>query len=292
MGVLFDDVDVLHGDTQVAPWGLDTYGSRSLILGGAAIAEAARKVVDKARVVAAHLLEASPEDLEFADGRFSVRGDPEAGKSLRDVAIAAFTAHDLPEQAAPVLLAEATFDPDNFSYPHGSHLCAVEVDTWTGFVAVRAYVAVDDVGRAVNPMIVEGQIHGGVTQGLAQALYEEAVYDADGNLVTGSLVDYLVPSAADTPRYVTDRTETLATTNPLGAKGAGEAGTIASTPAVVNAVIDALRPFGVNNLAMPCTPERVWQAMNGDSANHDRAMAGPAAQGGEQARANSGGEER
>jgi carbon-monoxide dehydrogenase large subunit len=247
-------------------------------------------VVDKARVVAAHLLEASPDDLEFADGRFSVRGDPEAGKSLRDVAIAAFTAHDLPEQAAPVLLAEATFDPENFSYPHGTHLCAVEVDTQTGFVTVRSYVAVDDVGRAVNPLIVEGQIHGGVTQGLAQALYEEAVYDADGNLVTGSLVDYLVPSAADTPSYVTDRTETLATTNPLGAKGAGEAGTIGSTPAVVNAVIDALRPYGVDNLAMPCTPERVWEAMRGDS-HDDAAMAGTAAQGGGQAPANSGGGE-
>jgi carbon-monoxide dehydrogenase large subunit len=147
-------------------------------------------------------------------------------------------------------------------------------------VKVRSYVAVDDVGRAVNPLIVEGQIHGGVTQGLAQALYEEAVYDADGNLVTGSLVDYLVPSAADTPRYITDRTETLATTNPLGAKGAGEAGTIASTPAVVNAVVDALRPYGVSDVPMPCTPERVWRAMCGDSTDRDRAMAGPAAQSG------------
>ena len=289
MGVPFDDVDILHGDTEVAPWGLDTYGSRSLILGGAAVAEAARKVVDKARVVAAHLLEASPDDLEFAGGRFSVRGDPEASKSLRDVAVAAFAAHDLPEQADPVLLAEATFDPENFSYPHGTHLCAAEVDTHTGFVKVRSYVAVDDVGRAVNPLIVEGQIHGGVTQGLAQALYEEAVYDADGNLVTGSLVDYLVPSAADTPRYVTDRTETLATTNPLGAKGAGEAGTIASTPAVVNAVVDALRPYGVRDLSMPCTPERVWRAIHGDSADRDRTVAGTAAQGGGQSPATSGG---
>ena len=289
MGVSFDDVDVLHGDTEVAPWGLDTYGSRSLILGGAAVAEAARKVVDKARMIAAHLLEASPDDLEFTDGRFLVRGDPEAGKSLRDVAVAAFAAHDLPEQADPVLLAEATFDPENFSYPHGTHLCAVEVDTQTGFVKVRSYVAVDDVGKAVNPLIVEGQIHGGVTQGLAQALYEEAVYDADGNLVTGSLVDYLVPSAADTPPYVTDRTETLATTNPLGAKGAGEAGTIGSTPAVVNAVMDALRPYGVKDLPMPCTPERVWRAIHRDSADGDRTVTGTAAQGGGQPAATSGG---
>jgi carbon-monoxide dehydrogenase large subunit len=266
MGVSFDDVDVRHGDTEVAPWGLDTYGSRSLILGGAAVAEAARKVVEKARPVAAHLLEVSPDDLEFADGGFSVRGDAEASVSLRDVAVTAFAAHDLPAGTDPVLLAEATYDPENFSYPHGTHLCAVEVDTKTGFVKVRSYVAVDDVGRAINPMIVEGQIHGGVTQGLAQALYEQAVYDADGNLVTGSLVDYLVPSAADVPRYDTDRTETLSTTNPLGAKGAGESGTIGSTPAVVNAVLDALRPYGVEDLPMPCTPERVWRAIHGGEA--------------------------
>jgi aerobic carbon-monoxide dehydrogenase large subunit len=263
IGVPFDDVDVLHGDTEIATWGLDTYGSRSLVLGGAAVAEAARKVVDQARIVAAHLLEASPDDLEFADGRFSVRGDPEAATTIRDVAVAAFAAHDLPRGAEPVLMAEATFDPEAFSFPHGTHLCAAEVDTRTGFVNVRSYVAVDDVGTVVNPMIVEGQIHGGVTQGLAQALYEQAVYDAGGNLVTGSLVDYLVPSAADVLPYVTDRTETPATTNPLGAKGAGEAGTIASTPAVVNAVVDALRPYGVTDVPMPCTPERVWRAIHG-----------------------------
>jgi carbon-monoxide dehydrogenase large subunit len=265
VGVSFDDVEVLHGDTDVAAWGLDTYGSRSLVVGGTAVLEAARKVVDKARVVAAHLLETRPGDLEFADGRFSVRGDPEAAKTIQDVAFAAFAAHDLPEGADPVLLAEATFDPDTFSYPHGTHLCAAEVDTQTGFVKVRAYVAVDDVGKAVNPLIVDGQVHGGVTQGLAQALYEEAVYDGEGNLVTGSLVDYLVPSAADVPPYVTDLTETPATTNPLGAKAAGEAGTIGSTPAVVNAVVDALRPYGVTDVRMPCTPERVWRAIHGDS---------------------------
>jgi len=263
MGVPFDDVDILHGDTEVAAWGLDTYGSRSLVLGGTAVAEAAQKVVTAARRVAGHLLEASPDDLEFADGRFSVRGDPDAAADIRDVAVAAFTAHDLPRGADPVLTAEATFDPDAFSYPHGTHLCAAERDTRTGFVKIRSYVAVDDVGRAVNPMIVEGQIHGGVAQGLAQALYEQAVYDGGGNLVTGSLVDYLVPPAADVPPYVTDRTETPATTNPLGAKGAGEAGTIASTPAVVNAVVDALRPYGVTDVPMPCTPERVWRAIHG-----------------------------
>jgi carbon-monoxide dehydrogenase large subunit len=180
-----------------------------------------------------------------------------------------------------VLLAEATFDPDTFSYPHGTHLCAAEVDTWTGQVTVRSYVAVDDAGTVINPLIVEGQIHGGITQGLAQALYEEAVYDAEGNLLAGTLADYLVPSAADVPGYVTDRTETPATTNPLGAKSAGESGTIGATPAVVNAVVDALRPYGVTDVRMPCTPERVWRAIHADAAGDGR-DAGTAAQAGGQ----------
>jgi aerobic carbon-monoxide dehydrogenase large subunit len=194
----------------------------------------------------------------------------------------------LPEGADPVLLGQATFDPDTFSYPHGTHLCAVEVDTQTGHVKIRSYVAVDDVGNVVNPLIVEGQVHGGVTQGLAQALYEEAVYDGAGNLVTGSLVDYTVPSAADVPSYLTDRTETPATTNPLGAKGAGEAGTIGSTPAVVNAVVDAVRPYGVTDIRMPCTPERVWRAIHGDSAGSSGAAAGTTAHTGRQTSATDG----
>jgi carbon-monoxide dehydrogenase large subunit len=267
VGIGFDDVDVLHGDTDVAAWGLDTYGSRSMVVGGVAVRKAAEGVVNKARMIAAQMLEAGPDDLEFARGVFSVRGDPDAATSINDVAFTAFAAHDLPEGADPVLQADATFDPDAFSYPHGTHLCAVDVDTQTGHVTVRSYVAVDDFGKVINPMIVDGQIHGGITQGMAQALYEEAVFDGEGNLVTGSLVDYLVPSAVDVLSYVTDRTETPATTNPLGVKGAGEAGAIASTPAVVNAVLDALRPYGVTDLAMPCTPERVWRAINGGSAD-------------------------
>jgi carbon-monoxide dehydrogenase large subunit len=281
VGVSFEDVDVLHGDTDLAPWGLDTYGSRSLVLGGTAVLEAAQKVMAKARAVAAHMLEASPDDLDFASGRFSVRGDPGAAKTIQEVAFAAFAAHNLPAGADPVLQAEATVDPDTFSYPHGTHLCAIEADTLTGLVKVRSYVAVDDVGTVVNPLIVDGQIHGGVTQGMAQALYEEAAYDGEGNLVTGSMVDYLVPSAADVPPYITDRTETPATTNPLGAKGAGEAGTIASTPAVVNAVVDALRPYGVTDVRMPCTPERVWRAIHGNAAAGSGAAAGTSAQGGQ-----------
>ncbi|MDX6429269.1 MAG: aerobic carbon-monoxide dehydrogenase large subunit [Streptosporangiaceae bacterium] len=263
LGVPFEDVRVLHGDTRVSPKGLDTYGSRSLTVGGIAVVGACEKVVDKARRIAAHLLEAAEQDIEFRAGTFSVRGVQDASTTLQEVALATFTAHDLPDGVEASLDSDATFDPENFSFPHGTHLCATEVDTETGFVRIRSYVAVDDIGRVVNPMIVEGQVHGGLAQGIAQALYEEAVYDADGNLTTTTMADYLVPSAADLPTFVTDRTETAATTNPLGVKGVGEAGTIASTPAVVNAIVDALRPYGVRDVPMPCTPERVWQALRG-----------------------------
>ncbi|MDL4776199.1 xanthine dehydrogenase family protein molybdopterin-binding subunit [Actinomadura xylanilytica] len=261
LGVPFDDVKVLHGDTAVAHKGMDTYGSRSLAVGGMALYSACDKVVDKARTIAAHLLEAAEQDLEFAGGRFSVRGVRDEGTTIQEVAQATFTAHDLPDGIEPTLDSDATFDPDNFSFPHGTHLCAAEVDTETGMVRLRSYVAVDDVGKVVNPMIVEGQVHGGLAQGIAQALYEEAVYDAEGNLTTTTMADYLVPSAADLPEFTTDRTETPATSNALGVKGVGEAGTIASTPAVVNAIVDALRPFGVKDVPMPCTPERVWRAV-------------------------------
>jgi carbon-monoxide dehydrogenase large subunit len=263
LGVAFEDVVVVHGDTRTAPIGLDTYGSRSLAVGGMAIVEASRKVVEKARVLAAHQLECDVSDVEFSDGKFSVRGSPDAAKTIQELAFASFTAHDLPGGESPVLTGEAIFDPEVFSYPHGTHLALVEVDTETGAVHLAKYVAVDDVGKVVNPMVVEGQVHGGVVQGIAQALFEEAIYDEDGNLVTGTFVDYLVPSAADVPSITTDRTETPATTNPLGVKGVGEAGTIASTPAVVNAVVDALRPYGVNDVRMPCSPQRVWEALNG-----------------------------
>lgn len=261
LGIPYEDVDVLHGDTKVAPWGLDTYGSRSLSVGGIAVHKAAERVIEKARKVAAHLLEADEGDLEFDRGTFRVRGSPEAAKTIQEVALAAFAAHDLPEGMEPNLSGDFTFDPENFSFPHGTHLCAAEVDTETGFVRIRNYVAVDDVGRVVNPVIVDGQVHGGLAQGIAQALYEEAVYDDAGNLLSGTLVDYLVPGAPDLPAFVTDRTETPATSNPLGVKGVGEAGTIASTPAVVNAVVDALRHLGVNDVRMPCSPERVWRAL-------------------------------
>jgi aerobic carbon-monoxide dehydrogenase large subunit len=266
LGVGFDDVEVLHGDTRQAVKGLDTYGSRSLAVGGIALYQACQKVIQNAKPIAAHMLECDVNDLEFTDGAFKVRGTPGAGKTIADCALAVFAAHDLPDGVEANLDAEAVYDPTNFSYPHGTHLCAVEVDTETGATKIRKYVAVDDIGRVINPLIVEGQVHGGVAQGIAQALFEEAVYDAEGNMLTGTFVDYTPPSAADLPDFVTDRTETPAPDHPLGTKGVGEAGTIASTPAVVNAVVDALRPRGINDIEMPCTPERVWRAANQGSS--------------------------
>ena len=259
LGVPFEDVRVLHGDTQVAPKGMDTYGSRSLVVGGMAVVGACDKVIAKAKVIASAMLEAPPEAVEFSRGVFTAGG---AGKqvTIQEVALATFAAHNLPDGVEPSLDSDATFDPENFSYPHGTHLCAVEVDAETGMVKVRSYVAVDDIGKVINPLIVDGQVHGGITQGIGQALYEEAVYDDAGNLLTTTLSDYLLPSAADVPSYVTDRNETPAA-NRLGVKGVGEAGTIASTPAVVNAIMDALRPLGVRDITMPCTPERVWRAI-------------------------------
>ncbi|MEB3369305.1 xanthine dehydrogenase family protein molybdopterin-binding subunit [Saccharopolyspora mangrovi] len=262
LGVPFEDVEVLHGDTQISPRGMDTYGSRSLTVGGMAVVAAADKVIDKARPIAAHMLECAEEDLEFSAGRFGVRGT-DRGVGMAEVSLAVFAAHDLPDGVEPNLDSDATFDPENFSFPHGTHLCATELDTETGRVKIRKYVCVDDIGSVINPLIVEGQVHGGLAQGIAQALYEEAVYDETGTLTTGTLADYLVPSAADLPEFTTDRTETRATSNALGVKGVGEAGTIASTPAVVNAIVDALRPMGVNDVEMPCSPQRVWRAMTG-----------------------------
>jgi aerobic carbon-monoxide dehydrogenase large subunit len=260
LGVPFEDVEVLHGDTQISPRGLDSYGSRSLTVGGMAVVAAADKVIEKAKPLAAYVLEASADDLEFVAGKYRVRGT-ESSVGLTDLAFRVFASHDLPDGLEASIDADATFEPENFSFPHGTHLCAVEVDTETGAVAIRNYTSVDDVGRVVNPMIVDGQVHGGIAQGVAQALFEEAVYDDSGTLVTGSFVDYLVPSSADLPSFTTDRTESPSTTNKLGVKGVGEAGTIASTPAVVNAVVDAVRHMGINDITMPCSPHRVWSAI-------------------------------
>ncbi len=261
LGIGVDDIEVVHGDTGRAPYGMDTYGSRSLAVGGQAVKKAADNLIEKARVIAAHQLECSPGDLEFADGQFTVKGDPEKAQPLAAVAFEAFTAHNLPDGVEPTLQGEATVDPEDFSYPHGTHLAAMEVDTETGKVTLRKYVAVDDVGVQVNPMIVEGQVHGGLAQGIAQALYEGAFYDEDGLPLNANLSTYLIPAAPDLPSFITYRTETPSTTHPLGTKGVGEAGTIASTPAIINGIVDALRHMGVTDMAMPATPMTVWKTI-------------------------------
>jgi len=260
LGVPFESVKVLHGDTNVSTKGLDTYGSRSLSVGGIAVVKAADKVIAKARRIAAHLLEASEDDVDFDHGTFTVRGT-DSSTTIGEVAFACFSGHNLPDGVESQLDSDATFDPENFSFPHGTHLCATEVDTETGKVTITRYVAVDDIGTVINPLLVDGQVHGGIAQGIAQALYEEAMYSEDGQLTSGTFVDYLVPSAVDLPHYTTDRTVTPATSNPLGVKGVGEAGTIASTPAVVNSVLDAVRQYGVRDITMPLTPARVWAAI-------------------------------
>jgi carbon-monoxide dehydrogenase large subunit len=261
LGCDIEAVEVLHGDTAVSHAGLDTYGSRSLPVGGVALCYAAEKVVDKARQIVAHQLEVSADDLDFADGTFSVKGSPDKEMTLAAAAWAAFAAHDLPDGMEPGLEATATYDPPNFSWPGGAHAAVVEVDTETGDARLVRYVAIDDVGTVVNPLIVDGQVHGGITQGISTALYEEGSYDEAGSLLTANLVTYLVPSAAELPSYELDRTESRSPTNPLGVKGVGETGTIAAAPAVINAVLDAVSHLGVEDIQMPATPERVWRAI-------------------------------
>ncbi len=273
LGIDPADVDVLHSDTAVSPSGLDTYGSRSLSVGGTALYLATEKVLEKAKAIAAHQLEAAPEDIELVGGGFRVAGSPSRSVPFAAIAFEAFTAHNLPDGMEPGLSASVTWDPPNFTFPFGTHACVVEVDEETGQVTVRDYVAVDDCGNQVNPLIVEGQVHGGVVQGLAQALFEEAVYDEDGNLRTATLADYLVPSAADVPALRLASTVTPSPTNPLGVKGVGEAGTIAATPAVINAVVDALFHLGVRDIAMPASPQRVWEAIRAANTGGQRKVA-------------------
>ncbi len=262
LGLPLDDIEVVHGDTGAVSMGWGTYGSRTTVVGGAAIVLAARRVRDKAAKIAAHLLEASEGDLVFDQGRFSVRGSPDRAKTIQEVTLAAYLAWNLPQGVEPSLEASAYYDPSNFTFPFGAHVAAVKVDADTGEIELRRYVAVDDCGRVINPLIVDGQVHGGLVQGIAQALWEGAVYSPDGQLLTGSMMDYAVPRAHMFPTFVTARTETPSPHNPLGVKGVGETGTIASTPAVVNAVLDALRPLGVTHLDMPLTPERIWNAIH------------------------------
>ena len=262
LGVNPDAVEVLHGDTMITPLGMDTYGSRSVSVGGTAIHFAVEKVKEKARTIAAHELEVSEDDLEWADGAYRVKGAPDKARTIPDLAVSAWHAHDLPAGTEPHLNATAVYDPPNFTWPAGAHVCVVEVDTETGRTDIVKYVAVDDCGTIINPAIVEGQVHGGVAQGVAEALYEEAIYDDTGNLLTSSMTQYLVPTAVEVPTIVSDNSQmTPSTTNPLGVKGIGEAGTIAAPPAVVNAVIDAVSHLGVTTIGKPASPERVWRAI-------------------------------
>ena len=260
-GVSPDLVEVIHSDTATSPQGMDTYGSRSLPVGGVAVAMAADEVIAKARRIAAHQLECAEEDLELVQGELRVRGTPAKSMTLQAVAFEAFSAHDLPDGMEPNLYGHVAYDPPNFTFPFGTHVAVVDVDEETGRVDLVDYAAVDDCGIQVNPMIVEGQLHGGIVQGAAQALWEEASYDDDGTLLNPSLLDYMVPTAAEVPRFRLDHTVTPSPTNPLGVKGIGEAGTIAATPAVINAVVDALAHLGITDMEMPATPERVWSTI-------------------------------
>ena len=261
LGIPVEDVEVVHGDTSQLQFGVGTFGSRSAAVGGMAIHLSVEKVKDKAKKLAAHLIEAADADMVYEEGRMFVRGAPAQGKTFQEIALAAHMASSLPEGMEPGLEALSYFDPKNFTWPFGTHVCIVEVDPDTGEVKVLRYIAVDDVGNVINPMIVDGMVHGGITQGIGQALQEEAVYDDGGQLLTGSMMDYAVPAADVLPSFELERTVTPSTTNPLGIKGAGETGTIASSPAVVNAVVDALAHLGVKHIDMPLKPERVWRAI-------------------------------
>jgi carbon-monoxide dehydrogenase large subunit len=263
LGIDPERIEVIHGDTNQGPWGWDTYGSRTVSVGGVAVARAAEKVQDKAKRICAALLEAAPEDIELVDGKYQVRGSPDKFKTMADIAGAAHVPpQELPTDIEPGLEETSFYDPENFVFPFGAHACVVDVDVETGKVDVVRYVAVDDCGNQINPMLVDGQIHGGVTHAIGQALYEQVVYDPDGQLVTGTFVDYAMPTAAELPNFELDRTVTPSPVNSLGVKGVGEAGTIGSTPAVTAAVLDALSPLGVKFIDMPLTPLRVWNAIN------------------------------
>jgi carbon-monoxide dehydrogenase large subunit len=267
LGIPIDDIEVIHGDTDVVSYGIGTFGSRSLAVGGAALIMSVNKVKDKAKQLAAHMLDVRPDDVTYGDGEIYVTADPNRKKTFAEVA---FMATDFswqgpgsaPADIEPGLEATSRFEPSNATFPFGTHICVVEVDRETGEVELKRFVAVDDCGNVINPLIVDGQVHGGVAQGLAQTLYEEVVYDDNGQLVTGSLMDYAMPKAHMVPTIETERTITPTPVNPIGAKGCGEAGTIGAGPAVANAIIDALAPFGVTHLEMPFKPEKLWKLMN------------------------------
>ena len=262
LGVEVDDIEVVHGDTDNTPMGWGTYGSRTTVVGGTAVMLSARKLKEKGRVLAAHLLEAAEEDIEYEDGKFFVRGSPDQSKTIQDIALMANVAWNMPEGMEPGFEATGYYDPPNFTFPFGAHVAVVMVDPDNGHIQLQRYVAVDDCGLQINPMLVQGQVHGGVVQGAGQVLWEGAVYDDNGQLLTGSMMDYALPRAHMVPDIEVLSTVTPSPHNPLGVKGIGETGAIASTVTIYNAVIDALKPLGVTRLEMPLTPERVWQAIH------------------------------
>jgi len=265
LGIPIEQVEIVHGDTGSVAFGMGTYGSRSGSVGGTAILMSLNKVVEKGKKIAAHLLEASPNDIEYSGGQFQVKGAPSKAVPFGAVSLTAYVPHNYPEGLEPGLEETSFYDPSNFCFPFGAHACVVEIDRDTGNVKILRYLAVDDVGNVINPMIVDGMVHGGIAQGVGQALCEGAVYDGQsGQLVTGTMMDYALPKADMLPMYETDRTVTPTPVNPMGVKGAGETGTIASPPAVVNAVVDALAPLGVDHIEeMPITAQRVWKIIQG-----------------------------
>jgi carbon-monoxide dehydrogenase large subunit len=258
LGIALEDITVIHGDTSLVSKGIGTFGSRATAVGGIAVYQSAQKVKEKAREIASHLLEVDADDLNFAEGKFSVKGVPKKAFTMQQIAQAAHQMENLPKGMEPGLAAESQFEPSNFTFPFGTHVCVVAVEPQTGKIEIRKYIAVDDCGKVINPLLVDGQIQGGIVQGMGQALFEEVIYDENGQLLTGSLMNYALPRAANLPRLNLTRTETPTPVNPLGIKGIGEAGTIGSTPAVVNAVVDALAPFGVTHIDMPLTPQKIW----------------------------------
>jgi carbon-monoxide dehydrogenase large subunit len=266
LGVPIENIEVVHGDTDVVSYGIGTFGSRSLAVGGAALKMSVNKIIDKSLQLGAHMLDVRPDDVEYVDGEIRLKNDPEKKVAFAEVAFAAADFSwqgpgSAPADIEPGLEATSRFEPSNATFPFGTHICVVEIDAETGEIELQRFLAVDDCGNVINPLIVDGQVHGGIAQGLAQTMFEEVVYDENGQLITGSLMDYAMPKAHQMPRLETDRTVTPTPVNPLGAKGCGEAGTIGSMPAVANAVIDALAPFGVTHMEMPFRPEKVWKAM-------------------------------
>jgi carbon-monoxide dehydrogenase large subunit len=264
LGIPPADIEVTHGDTDNTPFGLGTYGSRSTPVSGAAAALVARKVRDKAQIIASGMLEASVADIEWVKGQFQVKGDPSKSVTIQDVAMKAHGAGDLPEGLEGGLEAQICYNPENLTYPFGAYICVVDVDTGTAEVKVRRFIAVDDCGTQINPMIIEGQVHGGLADGVGMALMEMIAFDEDGNCIGASLMDYLIPTSLECPDWETGHTVTPSPHHPIGAKGIGESATVGSPPAVVNAVVDALKPFGVRHADMPLTPSRVWEAMQGN----------------------------